>query len=85
MFRSLLICAGLALLALPVAAQTSVDCSDPANVEREVCLDQLDDALDVTNFAPLVTPALGLLGLGIVAGGGGATSTTTTSTTSTTN
>jgi hypothetical protein len=87
MFRPVLLLIGLLTLAPAAMAQENdeVDCSDPANVEREECLVLLDDALDVTNFAPLVTPALGLLGLGVLAGGGGSTSTTTTSTTSTTN
>lgn len=69
---------------MPVFAQNTdpsdIDCTDPANAEHEDCL---PGAADVTNFAPLIAGAVGLLGLGALAGGGSSTSTTATGTTGT--
>jgi len=68
-----------ASMGLAQAIPTVLDCTDPANAENPACL---PGAAGVTNFAPLIAGAGGLLALGALAGGGGST-TSTTSTTST--
>lgn len=63
-----------------VAATSSVDCEDEANVDDEACLGLPIPNQAITNFLPIAGP---ILGAGVLAGLGGGSTPSTTSTTST--
>lgn len=80
-FIAAAVVSGLAQSALAQNTENTIDCTEPANAEEEVCLALPDDG--VTNFVPLVAPVLGALGAGALAaaGGGGGSTPSTPSTT----
>jgi len=77
---------GIALAGLPCPTsaiaqepkQEQLDCEDERNAEEEACL--FVQGSSSAEFAPLIAPVVGLLGLALIAGAGSSGSTSTVST-----
>ncbi|WP_405112805.1 hypothetical protein L0Z65_18045 (plasmid) [Phaeobacter sp. BS52] len=75
---SLLLMAGSGLAQTGTPAEDQLDCEDDRNAEEDACLLFIEPVAG--QFAPMIAPAIGLLGLALVAGLGSSGSTSTTST-----
>jgi len=63
----------------------SIDCDDPDNAGRDLCLGLPIGGAEITNFAPIAAPLLGASAVAAALGGGGNGTVSTVSTVSTTN
>ncbi|APX17880.1 hypothetical protein BWR17_18505 (plasmid) [Phaeobacter inhibens] len=75
---ALLLIAGSGLAQTAKTSDDQLDCEDERNAEEGECLVFIEPVAG--QFSPMIAPAIGLLGLALVAGLGSSGSTSTTST-----